>query len=281
MAHATFPPSSSDKWLNCFGWYRATKDLPRSGSSLEAEEGTVAHSALELMLRFDLEAGHAVSLALLDSPFQSFGADKTNDMIAGVGLAYDYVISLSTEGYDYLPELSLEWGSFFGRKYAKSSGNARGDRDIPQFFRELTGTADVGLVRDDELIIVDLKYGRGKLVGAVNNTQMMTYQLGMAHRFGLREKYRNVIVQPRIRHPDCPIREHAFTKTELLAPAVRVEDAIHRNRLETQPRKAGSHCTWCAAAPTCKEYALNAISIATGGQVARGARRSPAQDFAD
>ena len=50
--HSELPPSSSDKWMVCHGWLQANRPYrSKKVSSAAAEEGTLAHSVLESLIR--------------------------------------------------------------------------------------------------------------------------------------------------------------------------------------------------------------------------------------
>jgi hypothetical protein len=63
------------------------------------------------------------------------------------------------------------------------------------------GTGDAVILRGDEIIVIDLKFGRGVEVSAIDNPQLMLYGLGALEKFGLLgdfKRVRMVISQPRI-----------------------------------------------------------------------------------
>ena len=79
------------------------------------------------------------------------------------------------------------------------------------------GTADAIVAKGTELIVIDLKTGRGVDVSPVENPQLMAYGLGALELLdglaGDYETVRLVIVQP----PAGGVKEWVITKTELLA----------------------------------------------------------------
>lgn len=100
--------------------------------------------------------------------------------------------------------------------------------------RGAQGTADAVIPSVDELIIVDLKYGRGVKVDAKDNEQLQLYALAALEAFdfaGPFQRVRLVIVQPRLGHLDewvYSVAElHAFKQT--VAPrAQRCMDAVKK-----------------------------------------------------
>jgi hypothetical protein len=125
----------------------------------------------------------------------------------------------------------------------------------------LGGTSDVVLANDDELVVVDLKYGAGVIVEP-DADQLFCYMVGLRALVGKRKSYRNVIIQPRARHMDGPVREYVITDAELDAFNARLLHAVEANYKRTEPRTSGDHCRWCRAAPTCKTFAEKAIAVA-------------------
>ena len=66
--------------------------------------------------------------------------------------------------------------------------------------KEAEGTADAVIVGDDELTVIDLKFGAGVTVSAFENGQLMIYGLGALEKYSLVSDFkrvRMVIVQPR------------------------------------------------------------------------------------
>lgn len=97
------------------------------------------------------------------------------------------------------------------------SGN---DAGVPEQF----GTSDTVIIDEAnrQLIIIDLKYGRGVQVYAERNPQLMLYALGALDEFGLLydfDSVRMVIHQPRLDHLDewtCSVDELRVFEVEAL-----------------------------------------------------------------
>ena len=65
------------------------------------------------------------------------------------------------------------------------------------------GTADAIILAEDQITIVDLKYGLGVKVYAENNEQLMLYALGAVQKYSEGRSIKSVrmiIVQPRLSH---------------------------------------------------------------------------------
>ncbi|GAB6151611.1 hypothetical protein JCM17380_03610 [Desulfosporosinus burensis] len=75
--------------------------------------------------------------------------------------------------------------------------------DYSHYAPEGFGTGDFVIVSDDILDVIDLKYGKGVLVSAKHNTQMMLYALGALELFNL--LYDIEKVRRRSANPDSTI----------------------------------------------------------------------------
>lgn len=121
------------------------------------------------------------------------------------------------------------------------------------------------MIRENELTIVDFKYGKGVQVSAENNPQMMLYALGAFEAFRYIYPITNVkmaIVQPRIDN----ISEYEMNIEELLKWGNEV--------VKPQAQKAfagegefteGEHCRFCRARGACSfrtEENLKKVEIA-------------------
>jgi hypothetical protein len=132
----------------------------------------------------------------------------------------------------------------------------------PLGFPELSGTADLAVIGPDELVIADYKHGAGIIVDVETSKQLRLYLIGLIHKAGPRKQYRLVIFQPRGRSDLAPVREHVVTKKEIDDFAKEASDAATKNLNGTGKRKAGEHCKFCPAAPTCKALALFSLGVA-------------------
>lgn len=73
--------------------------------------------------------------------------------------------------------------------------------DLTEYVPEGFGTGDVIIIANSVLDFIDLKYGKGVPVSAVENKQMMLYALGALHAYGFMydiHTVRMTIYQPRI-----------------------------------------------------------------------------------
>ena len=220
--HALLNPSKAHRWLRCPGSVNATKDIPDTTSEY-AEEGTRAHEIA------------AADLQLKPRPF---AVDReTHDYIK----VYTDAIWRAAKGDKMLfVEESVDISMLTGTP---------GDK----------GTVDA-LILDLEAGAVevhDLKFGRGHLVNAENNEQLMMYAFA-AMEFvdgfiGSVKTIKLVIHQPRRDHVSEWTTDRGFLLNWGRLVVRPVVDAIHNGATDLHPSEEA--CMWCPAKPTCKALA--------------------------
>jgi len=124
-----------------------------------------------------------------------------------------------------------------------------------------TGTSDAVIVKGNELIVVDLKYGMGVRVDADNNPQLQMYALGALEEFGILGDFEivtMVIHMPRLNH----VSEWSVPVQHLLAFGTQVADAAttaaharvdegHETWNGTYLNPGEKQCRFCRAKATC------------------------------
>lgn len=164
-------------------------------SSSFADEGNAAHTLAALTLN----SKHRKALEFL-------GEDLGNDYTATEEMCA-YVQEYVETVLDYAQHGDL----FIERRvsYAEYTGVPKDENGNEDSF----GTSDAVILTPDEIIVIDLKYGRGVIVHAEENEQLMLYALGALYEFGLIgdfKRVRMVIHQPRLEHLsewDCSVEE--------------------------------------------------------------------------
>lgn len=191
--HATLSPSGADRWMVCQGSVPLTMALPDQESEY-ATEGTDYHEVAALCLETDTNPGEYIGQPMLSGALVT--AENAGYLQKYVDLARSYRDSegggpLLIEERVPLQHLTHEPGA--------------------------EGTADAVILRQDpELIIADLKFGRGVQVHADQNRQLMLYALGVLEKHQMYDQYDNVrlvISQPRIDH----VSEWVVSTKDLLA----------------------------------------------------------------
>ena len=171
--HALLGASSSARWLVCTPSARLEAMFPDEQSPYAAE-GTVAHDLAESILRHKLEGKKL--------PKHDHSAEMVEAVNRYVDICEEKVNEARARSSD--AEVMIEAKLDFSRW-------------VPEGF----GTGDMVIVADGILEVIDLKYGKGVPVSAIENTQMRLYALGAydANEFLYDIKtVRMTIVQPRL-----------------------------------------------------------------------------------
>ena len=183
-AHALLSASSSKRWLTCTPSSRLEATLPEpkkpAGSFDYSQEGTMAHSLAEIKLRhhynqIGYEEYNREYEIIKNTPYfnEDFEANVDNYVL--------YVRSQIGEGDTPLFEQRVDFSDW-----------------VPDGF----GTADVVILSKHSIRVIDLKFGKGVPVSAVDNPQLRLYALGAYSKF--KEEYPEikeveyVIHQPRL-----------------------------------------------------------------------------------
>lgn len=124
--------------------------------------------------------------------------------------------------------------------------------DFSRYVPEGFGTADCLMLAGDTLHVIDYKHGKGVVVDAAHNPQMMLYALGAMDELSLLYRFKSVhmvIVQPRVNN----ISEFTMTADELrdwgeTAVKPKAEAAMSGNG----EFEAGDWCRFCRAKQQCK-----------------------------
>jgi hypothetical protein len=250
MRHSRdFPPSSSERWLNCrrsVSFIKSLPTVPRGTASSYAAEGTVAHDIADRILT-------GKKLPAVGASTQVDGHDiaVTQDMVEHGTLWREIVLKRIQEpGSQLVSEHEVDLGPVVGAK------------------AQMFGNLDARVLADRKLSILDYKYGRGIEVYPDNNTQLLCYALG--EYYALDEAERDidevelVVVQPRTPSGD-PERSWTISDLDLimwgdkvLKPAV---EAITSGQADSEPFVTGGHCRFCPAAAHCpglKERSMKA-----------------------
>lgn len=243
--HAILSPSSASRWLACTPSARLEHEMPYTTSEA-AEEGTLAHSLSELILKLFLKniskKQYVVELKKIQTNkfYNDAMLDYCNDYTT-------YVI----EQFSSLKTWCKDAVMFLEKKLNLSAY-------VPEGF----GTVDVVMIADKTLQIIDLKYGKGVPVSAEENKQMMLYALGALkdydYVYGI-EKIVMTIVQPRLND----ISNYEVDVTYLLTWAK--EELIPKAKLAFAGDGefiAGKHCQFCKLKATCRANAELHLELA-------------------
>lgn len=233
-AHAKLSPSSSDRWLECPASITRTPADREDDDNDAAHEGSGAHSLAEYCLKNNCSAAEGK----LAAEYLKWDTPELRDYVQ---IYLDYVRRLVGDG-----ELFVEQTLHIFKRHG------------------VWGTADAVIVTKDGTIhIVDLKFGRGILVDADDNTQLTLYGIG-----GLAFDWLSLvpihtvhvhIVQPR--RGNYPSRAYPV---EQLAQWVKDnEHKVARANSGSNEAKPGVHCRWCPVKGSCKERAEANLAMAS------------------
>src|SRR5690625_4690335 len=166
--------------MSCPGSVSLREAAPAEVDSPHAIEGTRAHTAAEIYASFEFDLIKPRTFARRIAEWEAdTPEEQVEDMIS---YAVDYVEKLRELSRDHTyPELRVE-------------------RRVQTGVDQCWGTADAAIVSADRIDVVDYKYGKGVLVRAQDNEQLMLYGLGVVHELGLKDNtpVRLTVFQPRL-----------------------------------------------------------------------------------
>jgi hypothetical protein len=251
-AHSTFSASAASRWLACPGSVVLSQGMADT-TSRHAAEGTVAHGLLEdYLVRSMAPEGRLGEYILQDG----FSICVEQDMVDALRLAIGHIDEMTKLADIRQAETRVNYAQWLGVERDQAWGTA----DLIAVFSEAR-----------ELLVGDLKFGKGVVVTAENNEQMMLYAGGALLEMDALgvdiDTIRMTIFQPRI--SDTP-SEWVITRADLEAwltgrarsgaNSVRaatghadghdplVNDAIWKQTFLSPGEK---QCRWCKAKATC------------------------------
>jgi hypothetical protein len=218
--------------MACPGSVALEAPFPDTSSSYAAE-GTAAHTLAALRLVEYANGPTPLREDWLGSSIEEdgFSIRVTEDMLAHVE-DYAKLVLKYAEGGQLLVEQRVDFSPVIG---------------VPDSF----GTSDAIIIKGDELIVIDLKYGMGVQVDASENEQLQLYALGALNDYDMLADFSvvtMVIHQPRKNHVSewsVPVQDlRAFGRKAALAA-----DAAIAGLAEYAPGE--KQCQWCKAKAVC------------------------------
>lgn len=230
--HALLSASGAHRWLHCTGSPLLEKDFPDS-TSVYAQEGTLAHELCELKLM--AYTGEITKRKLTSMKNKLMKSELWQPEMDSTSEAYlDYIKDI-TMSYTVKPVILTEKKVDFSRY-------------VPEGF----GTADCLILAGDTLHVVDYKHGKGVVVDADHNPQMMLYALGAMSELSLLYRFKFVhmtIVQPRVNN----ISEFTMSADELREWGESVVKPKAEAAISGKGEfDAGDWCRFCRAKQQCK-----------------------------
>lgn len=244
-AHAKLSASGSSRWLACPGSVKLESQYPDVTTSF-AEEGTAAHELSELMLQYKI-------------------GEITKRQYSGRLKKHKKGEYFSQEMLDHCEnytDLVVERVNEAKAKTKDALVLLEQRLDFSQWVPEGFGTGDVLVIADGVMEVIDLKYGKGVLVSAENNSQMRLYGLGAYNEYDLLydiETVRMTIIQPRLDN----VSTEELAADELLKWAEEVVKPTAEEAAQgSETFEAGSHCRFCKARAECRVRAEANLELA-------------------
>lgn len=236
--HALLSASSSKRWISCPPSARLCENSEDKGSEY-AQQGTDAHSLCE----YKVESALGV---------------KAKDPTESLSF-YDEEMQVCAESYaDYV----MEQRAKAMKTCADPVVLVEQKLDFSKYVPEGFGTGDCVIIADGTLSVIDYKHGKGILVEAEHNPQMMCYALGALEIFdGIYdiETINMTIYQPRREN----VSTYTVSKVELLQWAADVLVPAAKLAYSGEGDfKAGEHCQFCKVKATCRKRAEYNLELA-------------------
>lgn len=239
-AHAKLSASSASRWLACPPSVALCESFPDTTSPF-AQEGTLAHEMAELGLR---KYTGKLSTRSYNAKIKTLKENElyTPDM---PGYVEEYI--------DFVKESAIALRSPFIAIEQRL--------DFSRYVRGGFGTGDCIIIGDDTLHIIDLKYGKGVGVSAIENPQLRLYGLGALEAFGFLYDIDCVqmsIVQPRRND----ISTDTISAAELAQWGEAIRPLAEKAFVGEGDFQAGEHCRFCRAKNVCRargEWLISAM----------------------
>jgi len=234
--HAILSASSSHRWLHCNPSARLEQEF-EDRETEAAAEGTAAHALCEHKLRRALKMQSRKPISPYDCEEMDFHTDGYVQFVLET-IAETRIICAD-------PIVNIEQRLDFSCY-------------VPDGF----GTGDCVIISDQTLHIIDFKYGRGVLVEAENNPQMMLYALGALHVYDSLYDITEVamtVYQPRRENISTwaiPVDELKTWAETTLKPKAAL---AYEGKGDYIP---GPWCTFCRAAVKCRARAEEKLWLA-------------------
>lgn len=249
--HTVASPSALHRLMRCPGSAVLCKSIPEHSSSY-AEEGTLFHSIMEYILKAKL--GEKVSVKFIKGFIdQKATTSMTEEMI--------------DEMIDCIQD-AVEW---FNLNFVNAT-QVYAENKLPMYYSDKDfGTADVIVLFDDRLVIVDWKYGKGVDVSPNNNPQLISYAVSAlkylsSQHIDIRnfKEIETIIYQPRI-YTGETVKSYKYTMQELVKQSKIIKEAVDKvYEIYSKPKNSkivksnlyasDEACRFCPAKLICQAY---------------------------
>lgn len=244
--HAKLSSSASKRWLGCPGSVKLSEHYP-NGSSIYADEGTIAHGMAEGMISKD------------DKLVQKYEVEAAkfygeHPELNGTFLEMKMILQ---------PYVDYVFEEYAAQVHDDGAAQLMTEErvDLTEYIPGGFGTSDVVILRQGRLHIIDLKYGKGVSVSAEDNPQLKLYALGTLARFDMLYDIEDVVMtiyQPRLDNVSTDTikaKDLYAWGEEVIKPGAQLALS------EDAPVHAGDWCQFCPARYDCKERARDAMEL--------------------
>ena len=257
-SHTVASPSALHRLMRCPGSAVLCKSVPEQ-SSKYAEEGTLFHSVMEYILKTKL------------------GEQVTNKWVRMYIDTYS-TIALEKEAVDEMVDCVQGATQWFNLNFVNATQIIAETR-LPMYYSDRDyGTADVIVLFDDRLVIVDWKYGKGVDVSPNNNPQLISYAVSAlkylsSQHIDIRKfkEIETIIYQPRIYTGDT-VKSYKYTMQELVQQSKIIKEAVDKvyalysksvnSKIVKENLSASEEaCKFCPAKMICKAYAKQGTEL--------------------
>lgn len=281
MGHARLSPSAASRWMTCPGSVVLSEGIADTSSEF-ADEGTAAHYLAAVCLSTGNNAKDYLHYEILlcenkatGEHFECFKSEP--ELWADVerlraqkedGIK---VTDFVRDGVRILNSFQVDYDMVgFVQAYVDRCRDVGGELFVEQRLsishltleEDAYGTSDAVIVAGAELVIRDLKYGRGVKVDAENNQQLQIYALAALEEFSLLydiQTVRMCIDQPRLGHVSEWVQtvdqlnefaDEVRTAASKVEMAARFKDD-YEGKIEIYLKPSDDACTFCKAKADC------------------------------
>ena len=257
-SHTVASPSALHRLMRCPGSAVLCKSVPEQ-SSKYAEEGTLFHSVMEYILKSKL------------------GEQVTNKWVRMYIETYSTIV-LEKEAVDEMVDCVQEATQWFNLNFVNATQIIAETR-LPMYYSDRDyGTADVIVLFDDRLVIVDWKYGKGVNVSPNNNPQLISYAVSAlkylsSQHIDIRnfKEIETIIYQPRI-YTGETVKSYKYAMQELVQQSKIIKEAVDKvyalysksanSKIVKENLSASDEtCKFCPAKMICKAYAKQGTEL--------------------
>lgn len=262
--HARLSPSATKRWMTCPGSVGliAKLNIPNKSSRFAAE-GTAAHEVHELCLLNNQRAEEYRGKTIEADGFKF----KVNqDMIDAVQESLDYIHDLVAMAESAGQRVEIRVEVRCSLKSLGIKGMDGGTSDVVLIFWEehVDGTEFIAAIE-----VFDYKHGQGVAVEAEENTQAMSYALGVLlipefRAYDIPDGVAVTISQPRAHHPQGRIRSWVTDKDHIVKWGNEVLVPAAKATMEPDAAFVASEdaCRFCDAAGQCPKLFAKTQEVA-------------------